>query len=428
MKITPVKKIQGRVTLPGDKSISHRIALLSAIAEGVSEVSNFATSLDCHSTLHCLQTMGVEFQLSKNLLVIKGTGKNLAEPEQTLDAGNSGSTMRMLSGILAGQPFLTEITGDDSLRRRPMKRIAIPLRQMGAEIEMVSDNFAPLKIRGGNLQAIDYHMPVASAQVKTCLLLAGLYAEGMTSVTEPTPTRNHTEVMLAEFGADIRKDGSTISISGGKTLHPLQYRVPGDISSAAFLIAAALILPGSEIVIESVGLNPTRRAFIDVLQRFGASIEVVNLSHYHSEPVADLKVSYSRMKSDSKTALLDGELIANLIDEIPILALLGSQIDGGLVIRSASELRVKESDRIKSVVDGLRLMGAEVEEFSDGLSVPGPQNLKAASIDSANDHRIAMTFSIAALAATGETEILGSEIVDVSFPSFFETLSALVKA
>jgi 3-phosphoshikimate 1-carboxyvinyltransferase len=333
----------------------------------------------------------------------------------------------MLSGILSGQHFISEITGDESLQRRPMKRICAPLRLMGAQIEAREGDFAPLRISGGNLVAIDYDMPVASAQLKSCLLFAGLYANGRTSVREPAVTRDHTEIMLREFGAAVESTAGRITITGQPRLRARDYQVPGDISSAAFLLAAALMLPDSEILINAVGINPTRRAIIDLLIKFGADIELSNMRELCGEPICDLRARYSKLASNQENQLLAGDIIANLIDEIPIIAVLATKINGGLTIRDAGELRVKESDRIRAVVDNLQAMGAQVTEFPDGLAVAGPQSLRGARIDAVGDHRIAMAFAIAALAAIGESEIIGSESVDISFPGFFDTLKHLVE-
>lgn len=426
MKIKPARRIRGSVCVPGDKSISHRAALIAALAEGTTVIDGFATSRDCSSTLECLKALGVVVAHGEQSLRIEGPGlRGLLPPTRILDAENSGSTIRMLSGILAGQPFTSEITGDESLRRRPMKRICVPLRQMGATIETTNDEFAPLRITGGRLKPIDYVMPVASAQVKSCILFAGLFAEGKTSVSEPAPTRDHTEIMLREFGADVESEAGRITISGLPRLQSRHYTVPGDISSAAFLTAAALLLPDSDLSIAGVGLNPTRRAIVDLLISLGADIEIANSRLQHGEMTGDLRVRSSRLHSSSETELLRGSIISNLIDEIPIISVLATQVTGGLTIRDASELRVKESDRIRTVVDNLRAMGAEVTEYPDGLSIPGPQSLRGARIDSAGDHRIAMAFSIAGLIAEGETEISGSQSADVSYPGFFSTLSQI---
>jgi 3-phosphoshikimate 1-carboxyvinyltransferase len=345
---------------------------------------------------------------------------------RALDVGNSGSTIRMLSGVLAGQPFATEITGDESIRRRPMKRVIDPLSLMGARIEARENNYAPLKIHGGGLRAIEYTPPIASAQVKSCVLLAGLFADGKTSVVEQTPTRNHTEVMMRECGAaiEIEKNeaGERISVEGRKPLAALgEYTVAGDLSSASFFIVAALVTPDAELRLRHIGVNASRTALIDALKSVGARIEIENPRVAHGEPVADLLVRSSDLKGDLD---LSGAVIANLIDEIPILTVAGARLDGTLTIRDARELRVKESDRIRSIVDNLRLMGAEVEEFDDGLRVAGRQRLHGACVDSYDDHRIAMAFAVAGLIAEGETEVVNADAASVSLPEFYQLLAA----
>ncbi len=426
MIISRAKSIRGELSLPGDKSISHRAALIASLADGRSEIEGFASSKDCHSTLNCLRELGVSIKETKNKLTINGVNKKgFSKPNKALDAGNSGSTMRMLSGILAGQPFTTEVTGDDSLCHRPMKRIVTPLRQMGANIQTTNNDFAPLLISGGNLHAIKYDMPIASAQVKSCILFAGLFAEGSTIISEPTQTRNHTELMLNEFGTNITVKSNIITTDGQSTLHPCSYTVPGDISSAAFLIAATTLLPNSELFLHSIGINPTRRAIIDVLLQLGANIEFINSHIQHGEPISDLLIRSSELASNDNTCTLQGNIIANLIDEVPILAILATQTKGGLIIRDANELRIKESDRIRAIVDNLRAMNVEVEEYPDGFAINGQQKLIGAKIDSMNDHRIAMAFTIAGLIAMSETEIINSDCVDISFPGFFNKLSSV---
>lgn len=425
MIIRPAQALRGNANVPGDKSISHRAAMLAAISHGTTRITNYSTSRDCQSTLDCLQALGVEYSRAGSNVVIEGCGLQGLKPStRVLDAGNSGSTIRMLAGILAGQPFETTITGDESLRSRPMRRIAAPLEQMGASVT-TTDGHAPLTIRGGSLRSIDYVMPVASAQVKTCTLFAGLYAEGVTSVREPAPTRNHTELMLREFGADVSTDRDRVSVTGRPHLTGRDYTVAGDISSAAFLIAAALLLPDSDLTICNVGINSTRRAIIDLLRSWGGDIELTSEHHLHGEPVADLRVKSSSLRSDTLSRQLSGDVIANLIDEIPVLAVLGTRVEGGISIRDASELRVKESDRIRSIVDNLQAMGVEAIEYDDGLEIAEPHRLKGAHIDSRNDHRIAMAFAVAGLIAEGETVIDRHECAAVSFPAFFDTLDSL---
>lgn len=443
MKIQTAKSLQGKITLPGDKSISHRAALLSAMAEGVvARIENFATSADCASTLACLRGLGVEIRQEHSTIFVKGVGKKgFQKPLNPLDCGNSGTTMRLLSGILAAQNFDSVLTGDESLTKRPMKRIIAPLELMGAKIDS-QNNCAPLLIRGKNpLRAISYDLPVASAQVKSCILLAGLNAEGKTKVKNPksetriSTSRNHTELMLGFLGAEIEEefvefeDGfvQEISIDGNSRLFSKDLRIPSDISSAAFFVVAASCLKDSEIVLENVGLNPTRGAIIEILRSLGAEIEIVGKRESCNEIVGDLRVSGNgNLQSKVDSNIIGGEIIANLIDEIPILAVFGTQIEGGLEIRNAAELRVKESDRITAVVENLRRMGAKVEEFPDGFKIEKSE-LKGARVDSFGDHRIAMSFAVAALFATGETEIEGAESANVSFPEFFATLKKVVK-
>lgn len=426
--ITKSSGLSGRFALPGDKSISHRSALFGAIGEGVSLIRNYSTARDCQSTLDCLETLGVRITRSSKLVTIAGAGPGgLRESATMLDAGNSGSTIRMLSGILAGQPFTTRITGDESIQRRPMKRIIDPLVLMGARIEAREGNFAPLKIIGGGLQAIDYTPPVASAQVKSCVLLAGLFANGTTRVREKTPTRNHTEVMLRECGASFKEervDGETVlSVTGGGKIEPLgEYTVAGDLSSAAFFVGSALIVPDSEIRLEHIGINPSRLALIEVLQQMGGDVTIVDQRLAHGEPVADLIARTSSLRGDHD---LSGAVIANLIDEIPILAVIATQLDGVLTIRDARELRVKESDRIRAIVDNLRNLGVEIEETEDGFSLRGRQKLRGGTIDSCNDHRIAMSFAVAGLIAEGETRIEGAEAASVSLPEFYDLLAGM---
>ena len=424
--IAPATSLRGDFQLPGDKSISHRSAMFAAIGDGQSTLRNYSSARDCQNTLDCLEAMGVQIQRSPEQIIIEGVGLNGLRPAtQMLDVGNSGSTIRMLSGILAGQNFTTEITGDESIQRRPMKRVIDPLRLFGAKIEARDDNFAPIKIHGGNLKAIEYMPPMASAQVKSCVLLAGMFAEGKTTVVEKTPTRNHTEVMMRETGAAIEieaiTNGERISVTGGQALRALgDYTVAGDLSSAAFFIVAALIAPNAEIHLRHIGVNPSRTALIDVLKQMGGQIEIVNQRLAHGEPVADFVIRSSTLSGNLE---LSGNVIANLIDEIPILSVAATQLEGTLTIRDARELRVKESDRIRAIVDNLRLMGIEVEEFEDGLRIAGKQSLKGARVESHGDHRIAMAFAVAGLIAKGETEIAGAEAASVSLPEFYNLLA-----
>jgi 3-phosphoshikimate 1-carboxyvinyltransferase len=428
MKIQPATNLRGTINLPGDKSISHRAALFSAMANGETRIENFATSADCASTLSCLEQLGVEIRRENSTVFVKGVGKKgFQRPENPLDCGNSGTTMRLLSGILAGQNFDSILVGDESLSLRPMKRVIEPLSQMNASIES-TENHAPLKIFGKNpLKAISFEPKVASAQVKSCVILAGLNSDGKTSVLEKMTTRDHTERMLRWFGVDVEISGDLITVSGDAELTARDLLVPSDVSSAAFFLVAAACLKGSEILLPNIGLNPSRYAVVEVLSSFGAEIEVLNEKEIGNEPIGDLLVrGNGNLQSKLSSNILRGEIIANLIDEIPILAVFGTQIEGGLEIREASELRVKESDRIKSVVENLQKMGAEIEEFEDGFRV-GKSNLKGASVDSFGDHRIAMAFAVAALFAEGETEITNAECAAVSFPAFFETLNLVAK-
>ncbi|MEO6589276.1 MAG: 3-phosphoshikimate 1-carboxyvinyltransferase [Pyrinomonadaceae bacterium] len=440
MKIKPADKISGQINLPGDKSISHRAAIFSAMADGVSKIENFSTAADCASTLECLENLGVVINRENTTVFIKGVGKNsFQKPEKDLDCGNSGTTVRLLSGVLAGQSFDSVLTGDESLSIRPMKRVITPLEKMGAIIES-ENNCLPMKIHGKNpLKSIAYEMPVASAQVKSCVLLAGLNADGVTRVRSPKTenkspsSRNHTELMLKNLGAEIGEEFifsgkefiHQVAVSGEAVLMAKDFRVPSDISSAAFFAVAAACLKNSELVIKNVGMNPTRTAFLDVLKRFGGKFEILNEQENGGEIIGDLRV-FGKTESNFTSNLIGGEIIANLIDEVPILAVFGTQISGGLEIRNAEELRVKESDRITAVVENLKRMNAAVEEFPDGLRV-GKSDLKCAKLESFGDHRIAMAFSIAALFADGETEINGAESANVSFPEFFKVLAQIVK-
>jgi 3-phosphoshikimate 1-carboxyvinyltransferase len=431
MKVKPAKMLSGTVRLPGDKSISHRAAMFAAIADGETKIENFASSADCASTLECLRGLGVGIERDGASVTVKGVGKTgLREPAGPLDCGNSGTTMRLMAGILAGQSINSTMVGDESLQSRPMKRVIEPLSKMGAEIESVEGR-APLRIRGVQpLRAVDHDLRVASAQIKSCILLAGLNADGTTSVLEPVPTRDHTERMLRWLGADVREEttenGKKISISGDTRLTAKGISVPSDVSSAAFFMVAAACLTDSDLKIIDVGLNPSRTAIIDVLQRLGAFIEVSNEREVCNEPVGDIRIRGGAPAADAPdNNLVSGKVIANLIDEIPILAVYGTQIGGGLEVRDASELRVKETDRISAVVENLKRMGAKVEEFPDGFRVERSK-LKGAVVDSFGDHRIAMAFAVAALFAEGETEIVGSESAAVSFPEFFETLGQVV--
>jgi 3-phosphoshikimate 1-carboxyvinyltransferase len=418
-KVKPSPGLTGSIQFPGDKSISHRYAMLGAIAEGTSEIHFFSSSADCQSTLSCLEQLGVRIERKEKVVTIQGAGLDGMRPSaKPLDAGNSGSTMRMLAGILAGQPFRSVLGGDASLSRRPMKRVADPLAQMGARIKLGEGGLPPLAIEGGTLQPIRYEMPVASAQVKSAVLLAGLFAAGETEVIEKARTRDHTELALEQMGADIGRHQHTIAVRGRARLQGKKLYAPGDFSSAAFFLVAGLIVPQSNLMLHNVGLNPTRTALLDVLAPMGGKINVVNLDTINGELIGDLHVETSQLKGGE----IPESEVPGLIDELPVLAVLGTQTEQGLTFRGAAELRVKESDRLAAVAENLRRMGAEVEEFPDGLRVPGRQKLRGAEIDPHDDHRIAMAFAVAGLVAEGNTIIKNSKCVDISFPDFFETL------
>ena len=430
--IHPAKHLTGGVEPPGDKSISHRYAMIAALAEGASELRHFAAAADCHSTLDCMKALGAEVRLDKDTVRIAGHGlRGLKGSRRALDAGNSGTTMRLLAGILAGQQFASQLTGDASLQKRPMKRVVGPLRQMGADIRARDDNFAPLEIRGARLHAIDFKMPMASAQVKSAVMLAGLFAEGETIVTEPARTRDHTELALEEFGAPVEKSGKTIRIQGlaeGNGAPKLQSRsldVPGDLSSAVFFIAAASLFPDSNLLIHNVGLNPTRTAILDVFASMGASLQMLSVRSAHGEIVGDLAVKGASLKG----AVIAGEQIPLVIDELPMLAALGPYTEQGIEIRDAAELRVKESDRIAALAENLRRMGATVEERPDGLRVEGRAagQLRGAEIEPHGDHRIAMAFAVAALGANGSTVIRDADCAAVSYPNFYEDLDRVAE-
>lgn len=416
--------LAGSVSLPGDKSISHRYAMLAAIADGASHLHSFAESVDCQSTLDCLKMLGVKIDRQGNEVTVEGGGLNgLRASAVSLDAGNSGSTIRMLTGILSGQSFRSVIGGDASLSRRPMRRIIEPLARMGAHIQPSEGDLPPLTIDGGDLAPIHYDLPVASAQVKTAVLFAGVYAEGVTEVVEPCPTRDHSEIALRQFGAEIGRREGAIFIRGRSNLRAQDLTVPGDISSSAFFLVAGLLVPKSDLIFENIGLNPTRTAIIDFLKSIGGDISILDCDSRAGELVGSVRVKASSLEGGD----IPAGLIPGLIDELPVLAVLGTQTEKGLVFRGAQELRVKESDRIAAVADNLRRMGAEVEEFPDGLRVPGRQRLAGTEIASYGDHRIAMAFSIAGLVADGITTIDDGDCVQISFPSFFETVARLTR-
>jgi 3-phosphoshikimate 1-carboxyvinyltransferase len=418
-QIPPAGSVTGVIQLPGDKSISHRYAMLAALAEGTTKIQNYSTGADCQSTLACVRALGVEVEKRDGATWIQGRGLDgLREPADMLDAGNSGSTIRMLSGILAAQRFVTRIGGDESLSRRPMARIMTPLLEMGATIEAREDRFPPLTIHGTKLHSIEYTLPVASAQVKSCVLLAGLFADGRTTVHEPVRTRDHTELALREFGADVEMDKRTITVTGHPRLQARELLVPGDLSSAAFFLVAALIVPESNLTIHGVGLNPTRSALLDFLAEMGAQVKVLNVAASSGELIGAVQLR----KSPIRGGVLEKARTAALIDEIPVLAVLGAASEEGLIVRDAGELRVKETDRIATIAENFRRMGLAIEVREDGFQVPGRQRFRAAELDSFGDHRIAMAFSVAALAADGPCIIEGAEAASVSFPEFFATL------
>ena len=418
-RISPATRISGEICLPGDKSISHRYAMLAAIAEGESRIHNYSTGADCHSTLGCVRSLGITVHESGTDVTIQGEGLDgLKPPAGDLDAGNSGSTIRMLSGILAAQRFACRIAGDESLSRRPMGRVIKPLTEMGASISARDGGFPPLEIHGAKLSPIDYQLPVPSAQVKSCVLFAGLYASGTTVVREPVRTRDHTEIALCEFGAKIRVDGRVIAVEGHPRLTGRELFVPSDISSAAFFLVAALLVPGSELLLRGIGLNPTRSTLLDVLASMGARIRILEVEERNGELACEILVQSSEMRG----GVIEKETTAALIDEIPVLAILGAASQEGLVVRDAAELRVKETDRLATVSENLKRMAIQCEVMPDGIRVPGRQRFRAAQLDSFGDHRIAMTFAVAALLADGECEIQGADAASVSFPEFFRIL------
>ena len=420
--IRPARNILGSLRVPGDKSISHRYAMLAALAPGRSRFENYSPGADCNSTLQCMRALGCKIERDEeSAVIIDGIGPQLKAPTAALDCGNSGSTMRMLSGIVAGQSFTSELVGDESLSRRPMKRVMDPLRKMGADIT-ATDDHAPLHVTGRKLSGIDYVVPVASAQVKTCLLFAGLLADGQTTVEEPTRTRDHGELALRAFGAELTRTRNIVTITGGQTLHPLEAFIPGDSSSAAFFLCAAAIFPESNLVIDGVLLNPTRSALLDVLAAMGSRTNMMRVEEQHGELVGTI----SLIPGVANPVEISGATTALLIDELPVLAAIAPYA-AGIVVRDAGELRVKESDRLSAVTRNLQAMGAEVEQSADGWKIPGGQKLHGAEIHSFGDHRIAMAFAIAALRAEGETIIRNAECVAISYPAFFEDLDKVAE-
>ena len=423
MNITKSSGLRGELAIPGDKSISHRAIMFGALADGTTEITNFLQGADCLSTISCFQAMGVDIDNRTDRVLIHGAGLHgLKAPAQMLDVGNSGTTTRLISGILAGQPFTSTLNGDASIQKRPMKRIIDPLTQMGANIRSLNDNgCAPLEIHGGNLHGIAYQSPVASAQVKSCVLLAGLYADGITSVTEPVLSRNHTELMLSGFGAQVTSEGTTATIEPEPHLYGQKIAVPGDISSAAYWIAAGLAVPNSELVLMNVGINPTRDGILRVVEAMGADITRENVHTVSGELVCDLIVRSSTLHGTT----VSGELIPTLIDEIPVIAVLACFADGETVIKDAQELKVKESNRIDTVVEGLLAMGADATATDDGMIIRGGRTLHGATIDSHLDHRIAMSFAVAGLMCDTPTTILNADSVVISYPDFYESLKKI---
>jgi 3-phosphoshikimate 1-carboxyvinyltransferase len=422
--VRPARSVHGVVRIPGDKSISHRYALLAAMAEGTSRFQNFSAARDCASTLDCVAKLGSEWaRLVDGTIEVYGVGPRLNAPTEMLDCGNSGSTMRMLSGILAGQPFTSELCGDESLSRRPMARIMTPLAQMGARIESAAGGRPPLKIHGGPLKPIHYRPEVASAQVKSCILFAGMFAEGETVVEEPIRTRDHGEIALRAFGVQVERTGNASRMAGGQRLRAIEAHVPGDLSSAAFFLCAAAMFPGSQITLPGILMNPTRARLLDILMQMGLKVAVTHLEEHQGELVGTIEARGAAWQG----AVISGSDTAALIDEIPVLAAVAPYSEGGLEVRDAKELRVKESDRIAAVATNLKKMGAAVEERPDGLRISGGQHLHGAQLDSFGDHRIAMAFAVAALRADGETTIQGADAAGVSYPTFFEELLSVAR-
>lgn len=412
--------LKGEITVPGDKSISHRGIMLGALANGTTSITNFLKGADCLSTISCFQKMGIEIEETESEILVHGKGLHgLSAPTGILDAGNSGTTTRLISGILAGQNFSCDLTGDASIQKRPMKRIMTPLSMMGADITSVHNNgCAPLHIKGAPLKGISYQSPVASAQVKSCVLFAGLYADGKTSVTEPFLSRNHSELMLSSFGASIETCGTTATIEPEPVLTAQKVEVPGDISSAAFFIAAGLLIPGSELLIKNVGINPTRDGILRVCKRMGANLELLNTRTQCGEPVADVLVKHSELNG----TVIEGDLIPTLIDELPVIAVMAACANGETIIRNAEELKVKESNRLEIIVHHLNEMGCDITGTEDGMIIRGGKPLHGAVLDSYLDHRIAMSFAVAGLVADGETEITNADCVNISYPGFYRDL------
>lgn len=423
MEFTKASRLLGEISVPGDKSISHRSIMFGSIAQGLTEIDHFLSGADCLSTISCFQKMGIEIEHRGEKVLVHGKGlRGLLAPSAPLDCGNSGTTTRLISGILAAQHFNVTLTGDDSIQTRPMKRIITPLTQMGADISSIRKNgCAPLTIRGRNLHGISYKSPVASAQVKSAILLAGLYAEEETKVIEPALSRNHTELMLQGFGADVRTEDTTAIIQPAKELYGMKLSVPGDISSAAFFLAAGLMVPGSEILLKNVGINPTRDGILHVCQRMGGNITLLNLKMEGGESTADILVRHSNLFG----TVIEDPIIPTLIDELPVIAVMACMAEGETIIKDAAELKVKESNRIRVMTENLTAMGADVTETEDGMIIRGKKPLHGATVDSHLDHRIAMSLAVASLCADGVTKIKGAECVNISYPEFYQDLFRL---
>ena len=422
MEIKKLTNLHGELTVPGDKSISHRAVMFGSLAKGTTKITHFLEGADCLSTISCFRKMGIDIENNNGEILVHGKGlRGLSSPTDILDVGNSGTTTRLISGILAGQNFVSELTGDDSIQSRPMKRIMTPLLSMGADITSIKgNNCVPLRIAGHPLKAIHYDSPVASAQVKSCVLLAGMYSDGVTSVTEPVLSRNHTEIMLNYFGAQVTSEGTTASIVPEPSLHAREITVPGDISSAAYFIAAGLLVPGSEILLKNVGINPTRDGLLRVCKDMGADITMLNVN-MDGEPTADLLVRTSSLHGTT----VGGEIIPTLIDEIPMIAVMAAFAEGTTIIKDAKELKVKESDRILVMAENLSRMGADITPTEDGMIIHGGKPLHGAVIDSYLDHRVAMSFAIAGLLCDGPLSIKGGDCVKISYPEFYEDLYRL---
>lgn len=426
MRIVPANRLEGKIAVPGDKSISHRYAILGGFATGRTRISHYSTSRDCQATLNCLRPLGLEIQRFGNEVEIKSAGwREIRRPRNILEAENSGTTVRLLSALLSSRPILSTISGDDSLNQRPMARIIRPLTKMGAQIQARMQQFPPLTIRGADLQAIRYELPVASAQVKSCVLLAGLAAEGTTFVIEKTPSRDHTERALPLFGAAFKKADTELQVTGQKPLRGIEAKVPGDFSSAIYFIIASLLLPGSSITVQQVGVNPSRTALLDLLEKAGAPIDKNSLQYDFDEPRCDLAVRHSDRFLAEFPSRIPCRWIPSLIDEIPILSILGTRLNEGLSVRGASELRTKESDRIRAIVSNLQSIGVAVEEVEDGFDIPPGQTIEGGSIRTFGDHRIAMAFAVAGLISKEGVEIDDPACVSVSFPDFFSILKSV---